>query len=60
MKEATAADVPKDNVMRAIKKATEGDSDDYKEATYEVWSALQPLCVYSCTYRHTGSGVWAL
>ncbi len=32
---AKAANMPKDNVARAIKKATDKDTSDYKEVTYE-------------------------
>ncbi len=35
MQNAKAANMPKDTVERAIKKATEKDSSDYKEITYE-------------------------
>ena len=35
MQNAKAANMPKDTVERAIKKATEKDSGDYKEITYE-------------------------
>ncbi|MDE7386558.1 MAG: YebC/PmpR family DNA-binding transcriptional regulator [Muribaculaceae bacterium] len=35
MQNAKAANMPKDTVERAIKKATDKDSSDYKEITYE-------------------------
>ena len=35
MQNAKAANMPKDTVERAIKKATEKDAGDYKEITYE-------------------------
>ena len=35
MQNAKAANMPKDTVERAIKKATEKDSSDYKEIVYE-------------------------
>ena len=35
MQDAKAADMPKDTVGRAVKKATEKDSSDYKEIVYE-------------------------
>ena len=35
MQNAKAANMPKDTVERAIKKATEKDASDYKEITYE-------------------------
>ena len=35
MQNAKAANIPKDTVERAIKKATEKDSSDYKEIVYE-------------------------
>lgn len=35
---AKAASMPKDNVERAIKKATDKDSADYKEITYEGYA----------------------
>ena len=35
MQNAKAANIPKDTVERAIKKATDKDSGDYKEITYE-------------------------
>ncbi|MDE6085331.1 MAG: YebC/PmpR family DNA-binding transcriptional regulator, partial [Muribaculaceae bacterium] len=35
MQTATAATMPKETVERAIKKATDKDSSDYKEITYE-------------------------
>lgn len=36
IKEARRANVPKDNIARAIKRATDGSQGDYKEAVYEV------------------------
>ncbi len=35
MQNAKAANMPKDTVERAIKKATDKDAGDYKEITYE-------------------------
>ena len=35
---AKAANMPKDNVIRAIKKATEKDSTDYKEVMFEGYA----------------------
>jgi YebC/PmpR family DNA-binding regulatory protein len=35
MQNAKAANMPKDNVERAIKKATAKDTDDYREVVYE-------------------------
>lgn len=36
IKEAKLNNVPKDNVTRAIKKASEGSQEDFKEMVYEV------------------------
>jgi YebC/PmpR family DNA-binding regulatory protein len=38
LKEAKAYNVPKDNIVRVIKKATDGSEGDYKEAVYEVYA----------------------
>ncbi|MCL4144146.1 UNVERIFIED_CONTAM: hypothetical protein GTU68_061054 [Idotea baltica] len=35
VKEAKQASMPKDNIERAIKKATGGDAEDYEEIRYE-------------------------
>jgi YebC/PmpR family DNA-binding regulatory protein len=37
MKEAKMNSVPVDNINRAIKKATEGNTGDYKESTFEAY-----------------------
>lgn len=36
IKEAKLNNVPKDNITRAIKKATDGSQGDFKEVVYEV------------------------
>ncbi len=38
MQNAKAANMPKDNVLRAIKKATDKDTADFKEATFEGYA----------------------
>ena len=42
MQNAKAANMPKDTVERAIKKATDKDASDYKEITYEGYG---PHCI---------------
>lgn len=39
MQNAKAANMPKDNVERAIKKATDKDTANYKEALFEGYAA---------------------
>jgi transcriptional/translational regulatory protein YebC/TACO1 len=39
MQNAKAANMPKDNVERAIKRATDKDTSDYKEVLFEGYAA---------------------
>ena len=41
MQNAKAANMPKDTVERAIKKATEKDASDYKEIVYEGYGPTE-------------------
>ena len=41
-----AANMPKDNIERAIKKATDKDTSDYKEVTFEGYGISHGIAVY--------------
>lgn len=41
MQNAKAANMPKDTIERAIKKATDKDAGDYKEIVYEGYECLR-------------------
>lgn len=54
MQNAKAANMPKDNVARAIKKATDKDTSDYKEITYEGYGPHGiAIFVETATDNHT-------
>lgn len=54
MQNAKAANMPKDNVERAIKKATDKDSGDYKEIIYEGYGPHGiAIVVETATDNHT-------
>ena len=54
MQNAKAANMPKDTVERAIKKATEKDSSDYKEIVYEGYGPYGiAIVVEAATDNHT-------
>ena len=54
MQNAKAANMPKENVERAIKKATDKDAGDYKEITYEGYGPYGiAIVVETATDNHT-------
>ena len=54
MQNAKAANMPKENVERAIKKATDKDSGDYKEIIYEGYGPFGiAIVVETATDNHT-------
>ena len=54
MQNAKAANMPKDNVERAIKKATDKDAGDYKEIIYEGYGTHGiAIVVETATDNHT-------
>lgn len=54
MQNAKAANMPKDNVERAIKKATDKDAGDYKEIVYEGYGPHGiAIVVETATDNHT-------
>lgn len=54
MQNAKAANMPKENVERAIKKATDKDAGDYKEITYEGYGPFGiAIVVETATDNHT-------
>ncbi len=50
---AKAANMPKENVERAIKKATAKDSEDYKEVVYEGYGPHGVAILIECTTDNT-------
>ena len=50
---AKAANMPKDNVERAIKRATSKDEGDYKEIVYEGYGPYGIAIVVECTTDNT-------
>ena len=50
---AKAANMPKENVERAIKKATAKDSEDYKEVVYEGYGPHGVAVLIECTTDNT-------
>ena len=50
---AKAANMPKENVERAIKKATAKDSEDYKEVVYEGYGPHGVALLVECTTDNT-------
>jgi YebC/PmpR family DNA-binding regulatory protein len=46
---AKAANMPKDNIERAIKKASGADSEDYIETTYEGYASNGVAVIVECT-----------
>ncbi|MEL6558896.1 MAG: YebC/PmpR family DNA-binding transcriptional regulator [Bacteroidota bacterium] len=50
---AKAANMPKDNVERAIKRATSKDEGDYKEIVYEGYGPFGIAIVVECTTDNT-------
>lgn len=50
---AKAANMPKENVERAIKKATAKDSEDYKEVVYEGYGPHGIAILIECTTDNT-------
>ena len=54
MQNAKAANMPKDNVERAIKKATDKDAGDYKEIVYEGYGPYGiAIVIETATDNHT-------
>lgn len=54
MQNAKAANMPKDNVERAIKKATDKDAGDYKELVYEGYGPYGiAIVIETATDNHT-------
>ena len=54
MQNAKAANMPKDNVERAIKKATDKDAGDYKEHVYEGYGPYGiAIVIETATDNHT-------
>ena len=53
MQNAKAANMPKDNVERAIKKATDKDAGDYKEIVYEGYGPFGIAIVETATDNNT-------
>ena len=50
---AKGANMPKDNVERAIKKASGADAENYEEVTYEGYGQGGVACFVECTTNNT-------
>ena len=54
---AKAVNMPKDNVERAIKKASSKDQEDYKEIIYEGYAAHGIAILVECTTDNTNRSI---